>query len=250
MKRYFSKIPHPSTSFRDKNISMLRLVVRNMGPLARDVAFLGGTVLPLLIAPEFGRYVRLAKDVDFIADHASKKDIYLFEDEMRERGFKKRRTGAVSQWAFQYVNIDELPADPEILSFNNRWCAEALLYAQRKNIGDGLTANLISPAYFLGVKFDAFHQRGRENFIRSYDVYDIVVLIAGNPDVVFDVQDRSSDKLKHYLSHEFQRLLDNSGNLSKLIPTLFPKNIDVQQRIPKVVSCIQKMIHMEPALIS
>ena len=218
--------------------------------MTKEVVFLGGTVLPFLVSSPFRQYVRLAKDVDCIVDLDSKQEIYLFEDELRDRGFTKRRNGAVCQWTFQGVNIDVLPADPDILSFNNRWCREAMEYAQPINIGEALTINAISPAYFLAVKFDAFYQRGRGYYLTSFDIYDIVLLMAGHPDIAVNVRDRTSEALKQYFSHEFQKLLDHSGNLSQLMPTLFPENRDVQRQLPLVVSGLQEMISMKPVVIA
>jgi len=250
LARYNKSIPHPGASFEETNRGMLRLVAKTMGPLIKEVVFLGGTVLPFLLSSRFRQYVRIAKDVDCIVDLDSKQEIYLFEDELRERGFTKRRNGAVCQWTFQGVNIDVLPADPEILSFNNRWCREAMEYAQPITLEEDLTINAISPAYFLAVKFDAFYQRGRGYYLTSPDMYDVVLLMAGQPDIVVDVRDRTSEALKQYFSHELQKLLDHSDNLSQLIPTLFPENRDVQRQLPLVVSGIREIISMKPVAIA
>lgn len=221
---------------------MLRLVAGRMGTLRKQVVFLGGTVVPLLLTRQVALDVRLSKDVDFIVDFNSKQDLYEFEDELWEQGFKKKSTGAVCRWLIDNVTVDVLPADPDILGFNNRWFAEGMPHAQQVDIGKGIIVNIISAPYFLGVKLNAFHMRARDDYVKSSDVYDVVLIIAGRPEIEREILGQASLELKVYLLSELKRLLNESGNLCELGPRYFQGNQAFKRLLPEVVSRIKSII--------
>ncbi|UCF92836.1 MAG: hypothetical protein JSW39_01375, partial [Desulfobacterales bacterium] len=104
----------------DVNLAMLRTVAERLGPLGNKVMFLGGTILPLLVAEEVAAGIRITKDVDLMIDMPSQAQLYEFEDHLWELGFKRQSVGAASHWRLDHIGVDVLSADADIVRFNNR----------------------------------------------------------------------------------------------------------------------------------
>jgi predicted nucleotidyltransferase len=231
-----------SSRARDANTAMLRLVVERMGRVQERVVFLGGTVIPFLLTRPVPLDVRISKDVDFTVEFDSKQELYEFEDQLWEHGFKKRGTGAICRWTIERVNVDVLPAEP-VLGFSSWWCcAEALHYAQQVDLGNDTVVNMIPAPSFIGIKLSAFRGRGRDNYTNSYDVYDLLLVIAGRPEIERDILEQTSPKLRGYLCSELQRLLNRSGDLGELGSRYCQSNQEFKQLLPEVISRIKRIM--------
>jgi hypothetical protein len=57
--------------------------------------------------------------------------------------------------------IDVMPTDPGMLGFANRWYRPAFAHAATIELA-GYKFRLISPAYFLATKLEAFYGRGKQ----------------------------------------------------------------------------------------
>ncbi len=221
---------------------MLRHVATHMGPLTQDVVFLGGTVLPLLLSSNISDYVRFSKDVDFIIDFETKDEIYAFEDALWDCGFKKRGTGAVCRWALDDIKIDVLPADPDILNFNNTWCGEAMHNPQRIQLETDLVIKAISAPCYLAVKFDAFRLRGNRDYTRSFDIYDVLLIMAGHSTIKKEMCEEASDTLRDFLKIELKKVLDQSQRLIPLVSYFSQDKQLGKNLIPEAMSQIEKIV--------
>jgi hypothetical protein len=224
------------------NAAMLRTVAEAMGDLRELVVFLGGVVLPHLLADALSGSVRSAKDVDCIADFDKKADLFAFEDALWENGFKKITNGAVCQWLLGRIRIDVLPADPEVLTFNNQWCGEAMRYAERIDIGDGVRVNTISAAYYLGTKINAFDRRGFGNFSKSKDIYDILLIFAGHRGIEEEIEHRTSAGFKAFLWEKLERIRKDSGDFSGIAACGFETDPALRAYLPEAVVRMRNVI--------
>jgi len=223
-------------TFEQRNTEMLRVVANNLGPIREDVVFLGGTVLPFLLTRPAARMTRRSKDVDFIFDAASREEIYDFEDKLWDLGFVKTLNGAVCRWKINGINIDILPASREIIGFSNYWCYEAWNNPSSYGLEKGESIKIISAPAFLGVKFSAFYRRGHNNYLNSYDIADIFLLLGGRPELKSELLEKASGELSEFLAVEFKKLLNSVKNPVELLPeTLIPQ-------LPEVLDCIQKIV--------
>jgi len=234
----------PAADARSKNVSMLRAVASAMGDIRDSVVFLGGTVLPHLLTDELSRFVRPAKDVDFIIDFKKKEDLLNFEDALWERGFKKVSNGAVSSWILGRIRIDALPGDPEVLTFNNQWCGEAMRYAQRIHIGDDLRVNAISAPYYLGTKLNAFDRRGFGNFADSKDIFDILLIFAGHDAIETEIECHTSRVFKDFLCEKLNRIRTGSDDFSRVAACAFQTEAVLKRHMPEAVSRMHKVIDL------
>jgi len=228
--------------FKSTSQDMLRQVVEAMGPVCNSVVFLGGVVIPFLLTEEWSHYVRYAKDVDFIVDFDNKADLFQFEDTLFERGFKKISTGAVSQWLLGRIKVEALPADPEVFTFNNQWCAEAMQYAQWIDIGEGLRVKAISAPYYLGTKLNAFDRRGFGRFSTSKDIFDILLIFAGHEAIVAEIADQTTAVFRDFFCEKLSKIRDGSDNFSMVAARGFESEAVLKSVLPMAVSRMNQAI--------
>lgn len=90
-----------------------------------------------------------------------------------------------------------------------------------KNVGKNSTdlVKVISAPYFLATKLEAFKDRGKQDFLLSHDLEDIVSVIDGRPEIVNDISG-ASNNLKKYLASEFLTLMSNDRFLQALLEHL------------------------------
>ncbi|MBU4261451.1 MAG: hypothetical protein KKC76_06160 [Proteobacteria bacterium] len=184
------------------NTRMLQLVAEKLGPLKDEVVFLGGVVMPFLMTEPNVPITRFTKDVDIIFEPETREELYEFEDALRDLGFKKTVNAAVCQWVIDHVRIDILPTDPDVIGFDNRWCAEAEQSAIRVNIGKGLIINVVPGHCFLGLKLCAFLRRGKGNYLQSYDIDDLILVIGGRDKIEKEVLEQASPELRKFIIAE------------------------------------------------
>jgi hypothetical protein len=100
----------------EANLEMVRHVAECLGPLLRDVVFLGGAATALFITDEAAPEVRPTKDVDVIVETLTRSDYYIVEEKLRSLGFTQpmEEDSPICRWVIQGVNIDVMPTDEKI----------------------------------------------------------------------------------------------------------------------------------------
>lgn len=225
---------------RDSNIAMLQLVAESLGDMKKKVVFLGGTIIPFLLTRKVPLDLRPSRDVDFIVDFDSKEELYEFEDELWEQGFKRVSTGAVSKWKINDVSVDVLPAGP-VLDFNNKWCNEAMDHPRRANIGKGMVIDIMPAPCFLGVKLTGFYRRGKDSYARSFDIYDLLVIMAGRPEIEKEIQEDASRELREYLSRELKILSCKGDDFHELMERFCRDSEAAKSVLPQALSRIRRI---------
>jgi hypothetical protein len=229
-----------------KNLAMLHTVAARLGPLRNQVMFLGGTILPLLVAEEVAADIRVAKDVDIMIDMPSKAELYRFEDHLWDLGFKRQTVGAASHWRLDQIGVDVLNADPDIVRFNNRWGAEAMRWATARDLDGGLRINVITTPYYLATKVEAFYRRGRNRYWASRDIYDLLVVMRGCTEIETLVREQTSAELRAHLVDEFKKLALARKRLARQ-PSSDNRYVRFFRQLePEVVGRIQQIAAMKP----
>lgn len=190
------------------NTGMLQLVAEKLGPVKDKVVFLGGAVMPFLITDPNMPMTRAAKDVDIIFEPETQKELYEFEDELRDLGFKKTHNGLICQWMINNVYIEVFPTDPDVITsfVDNRWWIEAEQSAIKANIGNGLSINMVPGHCSLGLKLCAFMRRGKGNYLKSYDIDDLLLIIGGRAEIEHEVTVQASPALKKFIIEELKNI--------------------------------------------
>src|SRR5690606_16803893 len=92
--------------------------------------------------------------------------------------------------------------------FSNPWYHAAIENAEKYLLGPELDILLITAPYLLATKIEAFEGRGKQDFLGSHDLEDIVSLIDGRKNILNDISN-AEDDLKKFLAKMFNEYLKN-----------------------------------------
>lgn len=71
-----------------------------------------------------------------------------------------------------------MPVDEKLLGFSNRGYRPALDSAEEREL-DGLRIRTVTAVYFWATKLEAFARRGKEEYLSSPDLKDLIAVIDG-----------------------------------------------------------------------
>ncbi len=166
---------------------MLQRVADALGAdLLQEMAFVGGCTTGLLITdPVSLEAVRFTDDVDVIVHVMSLGGWYRLQRALAEKGFRNSpeddvicRTRLRDGQPVELI-VDFMPEDAGILGFGNRWYADALREASNHTLPSGTIIRVVTPAYFLGTKLEAYRGRGNNDPLASRDIEDILNVVDG-----------------------------------------------------------------------
>lgn len=153
-----------------------------------DYAFLGGSVLSLLVNDPLADAIRVTKDVDIIANVRTRKEFHQEERELESRGFHHDTSedAPICRWVTDDIVVDVLPVREEVLGWKSQWFEEALHSATSITI-DGHIVKIISAPFFVALKLEAFEDRGKGDFICSTDFEDVICLFNGRNTITDEI---------------------------------------------------------------
>lgn len=205
---------------------------------------MGGCVIGLLITDKAAPDVRFTVDVDCIVNIINRSDYYALAKKLRQKGFKEMILGdhPICRWECDGTLIDVVPTDKSAFGFSNRWYKEAQANAFIKVIDKSKSIKIISAPYFLATKLEAFKDRGKQDFLLSHDLEDIISVIDGRPEITNDVSNVTKE-LKKYLAAEFSLLMNNNQFIQAL-PGHLNYSTETEQRKKIVEERIQAIIDL------
>lgn len=204
-------------SSAQRNLESLTLIAHRLEELCNEVTFVGGCITGLLITDKAAPDVRFTVDVDCIINVVTKPGYHSLSEKLRQKGFKEMSFGnhPICRWDCDGILIDVMPTDKSVLGFSNKWYKDAQSNAINKTINASISIKVISAPYFLATKLEAFKDRGKQDFLLSHDLEDIISVVDGRPEIVNDVSN-APDNLKEYLAFEFLTLMNNEQFLQAL----------------------------------
>ena len=181
-------------SRRDSSRAAIATVARALGDERRRVVFVGGTVVALYPL-EGGADVRPTVDVDCVVDVTTLGAYYAFVERLRSLGFAAcTDEGApLCRLVVSGIRVDVMGSADTALGPTNRWYAEAIAGAQAHGVAPDLEVLAISPICFVATKLEAFHSRGRGDYIESHDLEDVLTVLAGLPSLRAEVNAAGSN---------------------------------------------------------
>jgi len=208
------------------NINMLQTVARGLGDLRDEMVFVGGAVAELYADDPASSDIRPTQDVDYTIELSSYREHTELENELRTKGFANDTSqGApICRWIYQDIKVDVMPADENILGFNNQWYPGGVGNKISKTLPDGSEIFVFSPEYYLAAKFEAHNDRGGTDLRQSHDFEDIVYILDNCTSIIENIRN-SDEEVKCYLKDECKKLLDNNG-LSEGIECALPIGSD------------------------
>ena len=156
--------------------------------------------------------MRFTDDVDLIVHVIGLGSWYRLQQELAAKGFRitpeddvicrtRLRDGNATD-----LIVDFMPDDADILGFTNRWYGDALRDAVDHALPGGTVIRVVSPAYFLGTKLEAFRGRGNNDPLASRDIEDILNVVDGRESLGDEVAD-APDALRAYVAAGIGALL-------------------------------------------
>lgn len=226
----------------DPNVAMMELVAHRLGPELREaLVFVGGAVGGLLVTDPANPAIRPTEDVDLIVHATVRADFQRVEEMLRGQGFlNDMRSGApICRWKIGAVTVDVMPTLDEILGFSNRWYPLALETAAPTVLPSEIGIRVVTAPVFLGTKFEAFAQRGKNDYLFSHDLGDLIAVVDGRTELLAECL-VSPEPLRAYLSDGFSRLLATSAFLEAL-PGHLPGDAGSQARLPDLLDTLQRL---------
>ena len=205
------------TETNDPNREALIRIAGALEGLRKDVVFVGGAVVGLLITDSAAPPVRVTKDVDCIIEVASRSDYFgRVRDRLLERGFREMRGDDIPVCAWEYagLRLDVMPTEESVLGFSNSWYHQAIRYAADIDLGT-VEIRVITPPYFIATKMAAFQSRGGGDFYASHDIEDLIAVIDGRPTICLEVAEAKQD-IRQHVSEIATKLLASEAFISAL----------------------------------
>ena len=227
----------------NQNVERIKAVARHLEDLLQKMVFAGGAVTGLLITDPAFPDVRPTIDIDVIVEVINLTDYYKLQQRLREKGFRESmEDGVICRWRFREILVDFMPTEERILGFSNRWYADAFHNAQNFSI-EGMMLKLIRAPYFLGSKLEAFHGRGKSDYMVSHDMEDFIAVIDGRLEIVEEILS-SHEKIKNYLADHCKQLLEIDEFLDAL-PAHLPPDQASQQRVSIIEERMRLIAEMQ-----
>ena len=216
----------------DPNVVMMEQVAERLGDgLREELVFVGGAVTGLLITDPAQPAIRPTEDVDLIVQATVRADYTHVEKALRARGFVNdtRKEAPICRWRVGAVTVDVMPTLKEILGFSNRWYPLALATARKTPLPSGMVIRLVTAPVFVATKFEAFADRGQNDYLFSHDLGDLISVIDGRDELMAECR-QLDDDLKDYLRGRVGRLLATPAFLEAL-PGHLPGDAASQARL-------------------
>ncbi len=224
----------------EPNVVLLERVAEQLGrALLEQLVFVGGAVAGVLITDPALPEIRPTQDVDVICSVIARSDYHELGRQLRQRGFQEdSRPGApLCRWCINDLILDLMPAQSEILGFSNRWYPLALETAQLQGLPSGRSIRVVTAPVFLATKLQAFHGRGKGDYLFSHDLEDLMAVVDGRASLLEECR-LSPPELRNDLAAQFRDLLNTPAFLEAL-PAFLPPDQASQQRLPDVLMVLQ-----------
>jgi hypothetical protein len=168
--------------------------------------------------------------VDVLVEVGTLVKYHLLSEQLRQLGFIEDTSedAPICRWKTDDVILDVMPTDPKILVFGNRWFAPAYQASEWATLPSGTRIRLLPAPYFFATKLEAFDGRGKNDYLLSRDMEDIVTVLDGRSEIVSDVQ-HADQELKKYLIEKCSMLLKERDFLNSL-PGYLPPDAASQDR--------------------
>ena len=224
-------------------IAAMGAVADRLDHLGLDYAFLGGSVVGLLVDHPGLSPVRATEDVDVVIDVVSRTRYAGIGENLRSIGFDHdMREGAPRcRWVLGDLTVDIMPADGGFPGLNTAWFREALDSSPRRKIISALESaalrpvrggslRVVSPAGFIATKHVAFLDRGDRDYHASHDLEDPIAVVDGREGIVDDIASAHT-ALRADVSDSIAKLVA-SADFMEALPGHLPADRASQGRLP------------------
>lgn len=229
----------------DPNLEMFGTVVAALGDLCDSLVFVGGCANGLLLTEPRAELIRATQDVDVVSQVATAIQYHELERMVAARGFTHDTSpdAPICRWLRDGIKLDLMSTQKDILGFSNRWYPLAVETAVQVKIPTGLKLNLITAPVFVATKLEAFLDRGKQDYLASHDLEDILTVINGRPELLEEVR-TVNNELREYLAGQIAELLA-AQEFMQALPGHLPPDSASQQRLPELMRRLRQLTRIE-----
>jgi predicted nucleotidyltransferase len=225
-----------------RNVEMLVAAARAFGDLRDEVVFVGGAIVDLLVTDPAAPRPRFTDDVDVVVEVTTQVEWYALGERLRKLGFREdRRDGApLCRWLAGELAVDVMPGIEKVLGFANRWYPAARQQSDEVALPDGPTIRVVRAPLFLAMKAEAFASRGKEDFVASHDIEDVIAVVDGRLSLALEVETSPTAVLR-FLAERFGAWVEDPRFLDA-VPGHLPGDAASQARAELVVERMKAMV--------
>jgi predicted nucleotidyltransferase len=209
----------------------MRAIADRLDRAGLDYAFVGGSIVNLLLDHPALAPARPTDDVDVIVETVTSRRYSDVEAALRELGFDHdmREKAPRCRWVLGELTVDIMPTDGAFLGLNTAWFKEVLETATEITVA-GTRLRLISPVAFIATKYVAFCDRGGGDYYASHDLEDLVTVIDGREQIAAEI-DRAPAGLRGYVCEAVRTLLGTAA-FDEALTGHLPGDRASQARLP------------------
>ena len=216
----------------DANVALLARMVDLLGDVADSLVLVGGCATGLLLTAIRAHGVRPTFDVDVVAKVTTIREYHEVESRLAKRGFV-RDWSLICRWHAGALQLDLLPSEPGILGFHNRWYPLAVATAVPYNLPTQRSIRLVTAPLYVATKLEAFANRGRNDYVASHDLEDIVTVVDGCEELIEEAR-AAPDQVREFLRERFATLLAADAFVTAL-PGHLGGDAGSQARVPVIL---------------
>lgn len=215
----------------DIDLDILKIAAKTLQPLKDDLVFLGGATISIYITEPIHVKIRETLDVDCVVEVGHRLEYEDIARKLRSLGFSEDMDShVICRFKKDSLVLDVMPTNPKILGFTNMWYKEGYQKAKTYQI-ENVTIKVFDLPYLIATKIEAFKGRGKDGFLYSHDIEDIISLFDGRPSIAEDLKKCDQNLLK-YLKKEMENFLNNKNFVNSLDGHISDRlNIDGRKQI-------------------
>jgi hypothetical protein len=112
-------------------------------------------------------------------------------------------------------------------------------FSQEHEIQPGLRIRAVTAVYFCATKLEAFTGRGRQDYLSSHDLEDLIAVVDGRSALIDEI-DQASSAVRTYVSSEVRKLLQINAFMDALPGYLLPDAAS-QGRLVNLIARLKKI---------
>ena len=228
---------------KTSTIEVIKVVAAALGELNNRAVFVGGATIPFYLPEVYLPLVRPTEDIDVVMEIIGQHAGAINDNALRAKGFQHdtSKGAPICRWIYRNIKVDIMSTDASSVGFTNKWYKEGLNNTV-EIISEPIAIKILSLPYFLATKITAFHDRGRNDFMGSSDMEDIIsILEVANQDLLEKALPHVSQDLRSYLKKQFQELLDTSDFLDCLPGVVFNRT-NTSESVTAVLERLKSII--------
>jgi hypothetical protein len=189
-----------------KNIDAIKTIANALSDLHLKIVYVGGAGVSLYKNDQSAIDVHETDDNDIIVEIACLVDLEEIRLLLVKRGFTLSSADkAKCRFYYEGIVIDLMSAEDVGLLPGNTWFKKAFVYLEQKRL-DEIKIIIMPVAYFLAVKFNAYHERGRKDPFTSNDIAEITFILDNRKDLVDEIL-RYPEDVQQYLKEECKAII-------------------------------------------